>query len=113
MESESIGKRPRPVRPGLLEVAMNPGDYKGAHGRIKQLYKEGKTEILYHAQLQMAKREADMNDVANVIRYGRRIVEHSKPMEQWRYVILGKAVDGETTKCVVEINKHLKIVTVI
>jgi hypothetical protein len=57
-------------------------------------------------------KDIDINDVAAVIRYG-RIMEHSKPIQHWRYTILGKAVDGERVKCVVEINGKLIIVTVI
>ena len=32
----------------------------------------------------MDQREIDINDIQNVIRYG-RIVEHSKPLQLWRY----------------------------
>ena len=60
----------------------------------------------------MSQREIDISDIQNVIRYG-RIVEHSKPLDLWRYTILGKAVDGDRTKVVVEINGRLIIVTVI
>jgi Domain of unknown function (DUF4258) len=90
----------------------NPGNYKLAHQRIRKLWNEGKTEIGIHAQRRMKERDIDMNDIQNVIRYG-RIIEHSKPMTYWRYTLLGKAVDGETMKCVVEINGNLIIVTVI
>lgn len=60
----------------------------------------------------MTQREIDINDIQNVIRYG-RIVEHSKPMERWRYTILGKAVDSARMKVVVEINGNLVLLTVI
>lgn len=101
-----------PGAPGKKEEFVNPGDYKHAHQRIKQLHRDGKTEPGYHAQMRMTQREIDMNDVAHVIRYG-RIIEHSKPMDHWRYTILGKAVDGDSMKCVLELNDILKIVTVI
>ena len=90
----------------------DPTNYKWAHQRIKKLWSEGKTEIRTHAQLRMSQREIDIFDIQNVIRYG-RIVEHSKPIELWRYTILGKAVDGARMKVVVEINGSLVIVTVI
>jgi len=90
----------------------DPTNYKWAHQRIKKLWSEGKTEIRTHAQLRMSQREIDMFDIQNVIRYG-RIVEHSKPIELWRYGILGKAIDGARMKVVVEINGSLVIVTVI
>ena len=90
----------------------DPTNYKWAHQRIKKLWSEGKTEIGYHGQLRMSQRKIDVNDIQNVIRYG-RIVEHSKPLQLWRYGILGKAVDGARMKVVVEINGGLIIVTVI
>ena len=90
----------------------DPGNYRLAHQRIKKLWNEGNTEIRLHAQQRMKERDIDINDVANVIHYG-RIMEHSKPIQHWRYTILGKAVDGERVKCVVEINGKLIIVTVI
>lgn len=94
------------------EALVNPGNYKAALARIKQLHRDGKTKLTHHAQMRMAQRHKDMNDVAQVFRYG-RVTEHSKPMDYWRYTILGKAVDGDPMKCVVEINDILKIVTVI
>jgi energy-coupling factor transporter ATP-binding protein EcfA2 len=90
----------------------DPGNYRRVLQRIKKLWNEGETVITSHAQIQMKKREIDMNDVANVIRYG-QIIEHSKPITYWRYTIFGKAVDGERMKCVVEIDGNLIIVTVI
>jgi Domain of unknown function (DUF4258) len=90
----------------------NPGDYKRAHQRIKKLWNEGNTEFKYHAQLRMKQRKLDVNDAANCLRYG-RIIEHSRPINYWRYTILGKAVDGERMKCVVEIDGNLIIITVI
>src|SRR5262245_60869090 len=87
-------------------------EYKRVHQRIKKLLEEGKTEITYHAQKRMKERNIDITDVQYVIRYG-RITEHSKPMTFWRYTIVGKAVDGDGVKCVVEIDGSLIIVTVI
>jgi hypothetical protein len=89
-----------------------PDDYKRAIQRIKKLWNEGRTEIGLHAQSRMRERAIDVNDIQYVIRYG-RIIEHSKPMTHWRYTILGKAVDGDAMKCVVEINGNLIVVTVI
>jgi len=90
----------------------NPGDYKRAHQRIKKLWNEGTTEILPHAQRRMKQRRLDINDIQNVVRYG-RIIEHSKPIDLWRYTLQGMSVDGKRVKCVVEIDGHLLIVTVI
>jgi hypothetical protein len=90
----------------------DPGNYRRVHERIKKLWAEGKTEIGHHAQERMKERKIDITDVQNVIRYG-RIAGHSKPMTLWRYTIVGKAVDGENTKCIVEIDGTLIIVTVI
>lgn len=90
----------------------DPTNYKSALQRIKKLWSEGRTEIRHHAQLRMGQRAIEINDIQNVIRYG-RIVEHSKPIELWRYTILGKAVDGARTKVVAEIDGKLIIVTVI
>ena len=91
---------------------FNPSNYKYAHQRIKKLWNEGLVEIGVHAQQRMKQRLIDVNDIQNVIAYG-RITEHKKPMNHWRYTIVGKAVDGESMKCVVEINGSLIIVTVI
>jgi hypothetical protein len=91
---------------------VDPGNYRLIHQRIKKLWNEGEVEPGIHAQQRMAERGIDMNDVQNVIRYG-RIIEHNRPIRLWRYTILGKAVDGEKTKCVVEIDGKLIIVTVI
>jgi Domain of unknown function (DUF4258) len=90
----------------------NPGDYKRAHQRIKKLWNDGGTKFAYHAQQRMKERKLDVNDIANCIRYG-MIVEHKKPIDYWRYTILGKSVDEKKMKCVVEIDGNLIIVTVI
>ena len=97
---------------GQCITDVDPRNYKLAHQRIKKLWNEGKTEITVHAQQRMKQREIDMLDIANVIRYG-RITEHTRPKTCWRYSILGKAVDGERMRCVVEIDGNLIIVTVI
>lgn len=60
----------------------------------------------------MAERDIDRNDIPNVITYG-RLIGHSEPARLWRFTLLGKAVDGETMRCVVEIDGSLIIVTVI
>lgn len=93
-------------------LLQDPSNYKLALQRIKKLWEEGKTEILGHAQKRMTERSIDVTDLQNVIRYG-RIVEHSKPRALWRYTILGKSVDGDPTRCVVEVDGSLIIVTVI
>jgi hypothetical protein len=95
-----------------LLTMPRPDDYKRAHQRIKKLWVDGFVEISHHAQLRMRERKIDINDIANVIRYG-QVIEHSKPLTLWRYTIAGKGVDGDRMRCVCEINGNLVIVSVI
>src|SRR5262245_7846309 len=90
----------------------DPSNYKLALRRIKKLWNDGNTVFTGHAQTRMKEREIDVNDVQNVIAYG-RIIEHSKPGNHWRYTLRASAVDGDSMKCVVEIDGNLIIVTVI
>ena len=89
-----------------------PDDYKRVMIRIKTLWREGSFRILNHAAERMQERNKDTTDIENCIRYG-RIIEHRKPDVNWRYTIIGRAVDGESMKIAVEINGKLIIVTVI
>ncbi len=89
-----------------------PLSARQAMERIRILWKEGFVAILPHAQERMRQRHIDMQDLAHLIRFG-RIVEHSKPAQQWRYKIEGASVDGEKSACVVEIDGTLIVVTVI
>ncbi len=77
-------------------VLQDPGNYKAAHARIKYLLKEGQTEFLPHAQTRMQQRGLDDQDIIHILKYG-RIVEHSKPMDLWRYTISGKSIDQKKT----------------
>jgi hypothetical protein len=90
---------------------FDPSNYQVAGRRIKKLLIEGTVVITPHAQKQMTKRKMDITDVQYILRYG-LVVDHSRPMELWRYKVKGKTVDGIVAGCIVEINGHLIIVTV-
>jgi hypothetical protein len=89
-----------------------PLSSRRAMERIRTLWKDGKVEILPHAQTRMRERKIDMLDIQYVVRYG-RVIEYSKPGQLWRYTVEGTSVDGEHVACVVEINGNLIVVTVI
>ncbi|MEE9219305.1 MAG: DUF4258 domain-containing protein [Acidobacteriota bacterium] len=88
----------------------DPTNYWRAIKRIRKLWQEGNVTWIPHAEEQMRVRGIDLTDVAHLIRYG-RIVNHSRPVELWRYEIKGKMVDGGQAKCVVEIDGALIIIT--
>ena len=89
----------------------NPGNYPMTMARIKKLWRDGEVKITGHAQQRMTQRQIDMLDIQNCILLG-RIIGHSKPGPNWRYEVAGKAVDGDSMKCVVEINGRLIVITV-
>lgn len=93
-----------------MATPNDPTNYRQAHFRIKQLWRSGKVVFWTHANLRMGQRFIDRADIENVIVYG-RIVEHGKPGGRWRYALLGKAIDGERAKVIVEINGELAIVS--
>ncbi len=90
----------------------DPNNYKVVHARVKTLWKEGSTIFLPHAKKRMTQRSIDVNDIRNILFYG-SIVEHSKPMNLWRYTFKGKTIDQKPGKCIVEIDGTLIIITVI
>jgi hypothetical protein len=94
---------------------LSPADcanYAVVHRRIKHLWNHGDFEPLAHLVERMVKRKLDMNDVQNVIRYG-KITEHSKPMDLWRYTVLGKCVEGQPVKCILELDADRQFIILI
>lgn len=94
-----------------LVTLDEPGDYRQAIIRIRQIWKSG--DVVFpteHALEEMGNDGLDANDIQNCLRLG-RIVSHEKPLVFWRYRIHGKTVDGEQMAVVVETNGHLVIVT--
>jgi Domain of unknown function (DUF4258) len=112
LEQINVRENAGAVRGKMRRADDRPLSYRQAIERVRSLWKDGVVEILPHAQERMRQRRLDRNDLASIIRYG-RVVQHSKPGQGWRYKILGRAVDGAQTSCVVEINGSLIIVTVI
>jgi hypothetical protein len=76
------------------------------------MWKAGAVVWTSHAEARMKTRKIEMTDIQHLVRYG-RVTEHSRPRFKWRYKIEGTSVDGESLRCLVEINGHLVIVTVL
>lgn len=81
--------------------------------RVKQLYKEGKVALSYHAGQKRNLRHIETPDLENLIRFGRMTemrtaLRHSSPS----YTIEGTTVDNERIGCSVVIEGEiLKIIT--
>lgn len=97
---------------GNVVPLHQPDNYKWVHRRIKHLWDEGNVVPLPHAQQRMEERGFDINDVQHIIRYG-SIVDHSMPLDLWRYELSGAALDKRKASVIVEIDiTSLIIITV-
>ena len=79
---------------------------------IKDLWDTGHVQFLPHAKKRMSQRQFNLDDVKHVLSSG-RLIEWSKPEENWRYKLEGHSLDGKKGAVVVEIKAHLIIITVI
>ena len=93
-------------------VPLNDGtNYGKVAERVKRLAREGGVRLSRHAQERMKERRFDMNDVLSIIKTG-RITSHSCPNDAWSWKMEGTAVDGERAACVIAIQDHVVIVTI-
>jgi hypothetical protein len=96
---------------GTVLAMDDPTNYTRALTRIRWLWRHGYFEIRPHAQQRMLAGKYDTTDIQHLFLYG-RVTDHSHPGIYWRYVITGKTVDERQTRCVVEINQQLLIITI-
>ncbi len=57
----------------------------------------------------MRKRNMDVLDVQNIIRYG-SIISHDRKGDHWRYRIQGATVAGATASCIVAVDGSLVVI---
>jgi hypothetical protein len=96
---------------GVVLAMDDPANYGLALRRIRGLWRNGFFTILPHAQQRMLEGKFDTTDIQHLIFSG-RVIDHSHPGENWRYVIGGKTVDDRKCKCVVEMERRLLIVSI-
>ena len=97
---------------GEVAKLVDPENTRRVAERIKKLWNDGEVEWDGHAIRRMREREIDLFDVEKVIKCG-RITGHSKPRENWRFVMDGRGVDERSIRVILEINGNLLVVTVV
>lgn len=92
---------------------VNELDSAAVIDRIQALWKEGKFLPRTHAQQRMRERNISVDAIGQVLCSG-QVVDwhHPGPMSGWRYNVQGKTNDGLRLSCIVELRRHLVLVTV-
>ena len=92
---------------------FDPKNYKQVRARIRKLYREGLMQINEsHAWPRIQNRKIEITDVQNVINFG-KIVDHSKPGRNWRFILEGSSLDAsKLIRVIVEVNGFLIVVSV-
>jgi hypothetical protein len=97
---------------GEIVRPIDPENYRRVAERIKRLWNEGTVEWDGHAVRQMKRRGIDEFDIERVIRTG-RITDHSKPRDNWRFVMDGNGLDERSIRVILEINGLLLVISAI